>query len=250
MIATGWTRFHRRHSGVVRIKLTSDAGAWQARPISENHPASMSGLVHQLSRSVSAIGRVSRASQADSDMEAPILAGERETSASRSHLLAAETDTPETPSKDLQQVGTAVLGPASESQANWTRICEGRMHSVAEAGHLQAHRPADGGNLPQQLAEGAHTGSPGDAHSCGSYQGMTGSASLVSYAFHMATMCVQTHATLSNGPHGQGLGGVVSWFERQNNWVGWVEFLVLYCAVVALYLPGIMFILASGYVFG
>ena len=48
----------------------------------------------------------------------------------------------------------------------------------------------------------------------------------------------------------QGLGGVVSWFERQNNWIGWVEFLVLYCAVVALYLPGIMFILGAGYVFG
>ena len=77
----------------------------------------MSGLVHQLSRSVSAIGRVSRASQADSDMEAPILASERETSTSRSHILAAETDTPETPSKDMQQVGTALPGLALPCQA-------------------------------------------------------------------------------------------------------------------------------------
>ena len=66
----------------------------------------MSGLVHQLSRSVSAIGRVSRASQADdSDMEAPMLGNnEREASTSRGNVLAAETDTPETPSKDLQLV--------------------------------------------------------------------------------------------------------------------------------------------------
>ena len=65
----------------------------------------MSGLVHQLSRSVSAIGRVSRASQADdSDMEAPMLGNEREASTSRANILAAETDTPETPSKDLQLV--------------------------------------------------------------------------------------------------------------------------------------------------
>ena len=77
---------------------------------------------------------------------------------------------------------------------------------------------------------------------------MTGWASLVclAYGHHMHA----NNAPLSDSPHTQGLGGVVSWFERQNNWIGWVEFLILYCAIVALYLPGIMFILASGYVFG
>ena len=48
----------------------------------------------------------------------------------------------------------------------------------------------------------------------------------------------------------QGLGGVMLWFERQNNWVGWAEFLGVYTAVVALYLPGLPLIMGAGFVFG
>ncbi|KAK9819408.1 hypothetical protein WJX74_000272 [Apatococcus lobatus] len=46
------------------------------------------------------------------------------------------------------------------------------------------------------------------------------------------------------------LGDILHWFEKRNNWVGWSCFLLLYCVDVALFLPGLVLILAAGFVFG
>ncbi len=43
---------------------------------------------------------------------------------------------------------------------------------------------------------------------------------------------------------------IIRWFEKQNNWIGWTCFTLLYCLNIAILLPGILFILAAGFVFG
>lgn len=45
-------------------------------------------------------------------------------------------------------------------------------------------------------------------------------------------------------------GDILTWFQKQNNWVGWAIFLAMYTANVSLLLPGIVLILGSGFVFG
>ena len=134
----------------------------------------MSGLVHQLSRNVSAFGRSSRASQADSDIEAPMLASERETSTSQHAVPAAEIDGPETPSKDLQQVQTVPLSASSPAS---TSACV-ETGFAAEAGHFEAIWTTCVELLPQQLAEGPDLGCHCDTHSCCSYKGSPVEASL------------------------------------------------------------------------
>lgn len=43
---------------------------------------------------------------------------------------------------------------------------------------------------------------------------------------------------------------IIHWFEKQNNWMGWTCFMLLYCLNIAILLPGILWILAAGFVFG
>ena len=43
---------------------------------------------------------------------------------------------------------------------------------------------------------------------------------------------------------------MLRWFEKQNNWKGWAVFLPVYTVNVALFLPGVIFILGAGFVFG
>ena len=45
-------------------------------------------------------------------------------------------------------------------------------------------------------------------------------------------------------------GTMLRWFEKQNNWKGWALFLPMYTVNVALFLPGVIFILGAGFVFG
>ncbi len=45
-------------------------------------------------------------------------------------------------------------------------------------------------------------------------------------------------------------GTMLGWFEKQNNWKGWAVFLPVYTVNVALFLPGVIFILAAGFIFG
>lgn len=45
-------------------------------------------------------------------------------------------------------------------------------------------------------------------------------------------------------------GTMLRWFEKQNNWKGWAVFLPVYTVNVALFLPGVIFILGAGFVFG
>lgn len=45
-------------------------------------------------------------------------------------------------------------------------------------------------------------------------------------------------------------GTMLGWFEKQNNWKGWAVFLPVYTVNVALFLPGVIFILGAGFVFG
>lgn len=45
-------------------------------------------------------------------------------------------------------------------------------------------------------------------------------------------------------------GVILRWFQARNNWAGWGIFIGMYCAVVALFLPGIAFIMGAGFVFG
>ena len=45
-------------------------------------------------------------------------------------------------------------------------------------------------------------------------------------------------------------GEILNFFHNQNNWLGWLCFLGLYCVNVALFLPGIVLILGAGFVFG
>ncbi|KAL3136439.1 hypothetical protein ABBQ38_005694 [Trebouxia sp. C0009 RCD-2024] len=45
-------------------------------------------------------------------------------------------------------------------------------------------------------------------------------------------------------------GTMLAWFEKQNNWKGWALFLPVYTVNVAVFLPGVIFILGAGFVFG
>eukprot|EP00884_Botryococcus_braunii_P002783 jgi/Botrbrau1/12505/Bobra.0169s0048.5 len=45
-------------------------------------------------------------------------------------------------------------------------------------------------------------------------------------------------------------GDILSWFQKQNNFVGWFSFTVLYCLNISLFLPGIVLVLGAGFVFG
>ena len=45
-------------------------------------------------------------------------------------------------------------------------------------------------------------------------------------------------------------GDILRFFQRQNNWLGWLYFTLLYCVNVALFLPGIVLILGAGFIFG
>ena len=89
-------------------------------------------LVSSLSRSTSAFGRLSRASQAEDgpDIETPMLAANAASSSSRPVLGAVEIDTgeapPDTPSKDALQVCSALACGASSvgvSDGNADRVC-------------------------------------------------------------------------------------------------------------------------------
>lgn len=43
---------------------------------------------------------------------------------------------------------------------------------------------------------------------------------------------------------------ILAWFQRHSGWGGWGIFIPMYIGVVTLYLPGIVFILGAGFVFG
>ena len=43
---------------------------------------------------------------------------------------------------------------------------------------------------------------------------------------------------------------IIIWFEKQNNWLGWTCFTLLYMVNISILLPGIWFILMAGFVFG
>ena len=43
---------------------------------------------------------------------------------------------------------------------------------------------------------------------------------------------------------------IIVWFEKQNNWIGWTCFTLLYMINIAILLPGIFMILGAGFVFG
>lgn len=45
-------------------------------------------------------------------------------------------------------------------------------------------------------------------------------------------------------------GDLLRWFQARNNWAGWGMFLGMYTALVALFLPGVVFIMGAGFVFG
>ena len=110
----------KQRAGVLRCsscagRVSQPPRAWAAgqgtvqRPGSNAAPAltpsRMAGqLMSQLSRNASALGRLSRASQAEDtpDIETPMLAGEA--SSSRPALAAVEIAHPTTPSKDALQV--------------------------------------------------------------------------------------------------------------------------------------------------
>lgn len=45
-------------------------------------------------------------------------------------------------------------------------------------------------------------------------------------------------------------GVILRWFQARNNWAGWGIFVGMYCAFVALFLPGVVLIIGAGFVFG
>ncbi|KAL6769331.1 hypothetical protein ACKKBG_A30590 [Auxenochlorella protothecoides x Auxenochlorella symbiontica] len=45
-------------------------------------------------------------------------------------------------------------------------------------------------------------------------------------------------------------GDLLRWFQSRNNWGGWGIFLGMYTALVAVFLPGVVFIMGAGFVFG
>jgi len=45
-------------------------------------------------------------------------------------------------------------------------------------------------------------------------------------------------------------GTILSWFKRRNGWGGWGVFIPFYTGMVALFFPGVVFIMGAGFVFG
>lgn len=45
-------------------------------------------------------------------------------------------------------------------------------------------------------------------------------------------------------------GEILGWFKNHNGWAGWGAFLGMYTGIVALFLPGVVFIMGAGFVFG
>jgi uncharacterized membrane protein YdjX (TVP38/TMEM64 family) len=45
-------------------------------------------------------------------------------------------------------------------------------------------------------------------------------------------------------------GSILQWFKRRNGWGGWGIFIGFYTGMVALFIPGVVFILGSGFIFG
>lgn len=45
-------------------------------------------------------------------------------------------------------------------------------------------------------------------------------------------------------------GVILRWFQARNNWGGWGIFVGMYTGLVALFLPGVVFIMGAGFVFG
>jgi uncharacterized membrane protein YdjX (TVP38/TMEM64 family) len=51
--------------------------------------------------------------------------------------------------------------------------------------------------------------------------------------------------------HGFGVfGRILAWFQKHNGWAGWGIFIPMYIGVVALFIPGVIFITGAGFVFG
>ena len=45
-------------------------------------------------------------------------------------------------------------------------------------------------------------------------------------------------------------GTILAWFKQRNGWGGWGVYVGFYTGVVALYFPGVVFIMGAGFVFG
>ncbi len=45
-------------------------------------------------------------------------------------------------------------------------------------------------------------------------------------------------------------GTILHWFKKRNGWGGWGIFIGFYTGIVALFIPGVVFILGSGFIFG
>jgi len=45
-------------------------------------------------------------------------------------------------------------------------------------------------------------------------------------------------------------GTILAWFKNRNGWGGWGVYVGFYTAIVALYFPGVVFIMGAGFVFG
>lgn len=45
-------------------------------------------------------------------------------------------------------------------------------------------------------------------------------------------------------------GAILRWFQRRNSWGGWGVFVGMYTLLVALFIPGVAFIMGAGFVFG
>lgn len=43
---------------------------------------------------------------------------------------------------------------------------------------------------------------------------------------------------------------MLHWFKRHNGWSGWAFYLLFYTGLVSVFFPGVIFILAAGYLFG
>lgn len=51
--------------------------------------------------------------------------------------------------------------------------------------------------------------------------------------------------------HGFGVfGRILAWFQKHNGWAGWGIFIPMYIGVVALFIPGVVFMTGAGFVFG
>jgi uncharacterized membrane protein YdjX (TVP38/TMEM64 family) len=45
-------------------------------------------------------------------------------------------------------------------------------------------------------------------------------------------------------------GSILQWFKQRNGWGGWGVFIGFYTGVVALFFPGVVFIMGAGFIFG